>query len=164
MYTSISLSSFVMSMHSARWVITIAAILSLILSLVYIVFMDWCAYWLCWVVIILGEVSLILLGIAAAVAASACSSDSFCSSGSETFYDFVAAINFLLAALYLLFLCCKFSSVRVAIAVIETAADFFADTKRIIFVPVFYLTIAVIAFIIWWFGIMCLASVGAITG
>lgn len=79
-------------------------------------------------------------------------------------YAFFCAVAWIFAVLYALFLCCKWKSVKISIAVIETAADFFADTKRIIFVPVVYLCLAICVFIMWWFGLMCLASVGTITG
>jgi hypothetical protein len=72
--------------------------------------------------------------------------------------------SWILAALYLLLIMCKFKALSVSIAVIETAADFFADSKRIIIVPIIYLFIAVCVFMLWFFGIMCLASVGDITG
>lgn len=72
--------------------------------------------------------------------------------------------SFVLAALYLLLIACKFKSLAVSIAVIETAADFFADSKRIIIVPIIYFIMAICVFSLWFFGIMCLASVGDMTG
>jgi len=58
---------------------------------------------------------------------------------------------------------CSFNSLRVAIAVIETAADYFADTKRIIFVPLLYFFIAILTFIAWVAAMLCVASIGDIT-
>ena len=49
-----------------------------------------------------------------------------------------------------------------AIAVIETAADYFADTKRIIFVPLLYFTIGILYFIAWMAAMLCVASIGEI--
>ena len=46
---------------------------------------------------------------------------------------------------------------------IETAADFFADTKRIIFVPVLYFFIGISIFVMWIAAMICVASVGNIT-
>jgi len=57
---------------------------------------------------------------------------------------------------------CSFNSLRVAIAVIETAADYFADTKRIIFVPLLYFTIGILYFIAWMAAMLCVASIGEI--
>ncbi len=33
----------------AKWVLLIAAVIAFITTLIYIKFMDWCAYWLSWV-------------------------------------------------------------------------------------------------------------------
>jgi len=59
---------------------------------------------------------------------------------------------------------CKFKALRVSIAIIETAADFFADSKRIILVPIIYLCVALGVFALWFFGIMCLSAAGQIKG
>jgi len=79
-------------------------------------------------------------------------------------YTITMWTSFVLAALYLLLIACKFKSLAVSIAVIETAADFFADSKRIIIVPIIYFIMAICVFSLWFFGIMCLASVGDMTG
>lgn len=67
------------------------------------------------------------------------------------------------AGIYLLVMVCSFNSLRVAIAVIETAADYFADTKRIIFVPFLYFLIGLCAFVAWVAALLCVASIGPIT-
>ena len=46
---------------------------------------------------------------------------------------------------------------------IETAADYFADTKRIIFVPLLYFGIGILAFVGWVAALLCVASIGDIT-
>jgi len=58
---------------------------------------------------------------------------------------------------------CNFNSLRVSIAIIETAADFFADTKRIIFVPLIYFCVGVGIFFMWVYGVICVSSIGDIT-
>ena len=72
-------------------------------------------------------------------------------------------MSFITAGIYLLVMICYFQSLRVAIAVIETAADFFADTKRIIFVPLIYFLVGIVFFVMWVAGIICVASVGPIS-
>jgi hypothetical protein len=60
---------------------------------------------------------------------------------------FWAAIAFwLVSAAYVIFVACCWSSLKVSIAIIETAADFFADTKRIVLVPLCYFGVAVVFF------------------
>jgi choline transporter-like protein 2/4/5 len=64
-----------------------------------------------------------------------------------------------IAALYYLVLCCNWKSLRIAISIIETAADFFADTKRIAFVPMFYFAIWCGVFVFWVWGVCGVASI-----
>lgn len=59
---------------------------------------------------------------------------------------------------------CNFKSLRVSIAIIETAADYFSDTKRIIIIPVIYFMLGMSVFLIWIYGVLCIASIGDITG
>ena len=70
---------------------------------------------------------------------------------------------YIAAGFYLLTICCSFNSLRVAIAVIETAADYFADTKRIILVPLLYFFIGIVFFAAWIAGMLCASSVGEIS-
>ena len=57
---------------------------------------------------------------------------------------------------------CCFKSLRVAIAVIETAADYFADTKRVIFVPLAFFFMGIIILIGWIAAAFCVSSIGTI--
>lgn len=68
-----------------------------------------------------------------------------------------------MAGLYLLCMLCKLNSLRVAVAVIETAGDYFADTKRILFVPALYFFIAIIFLGCWVMAVICVASIGPIS-
>jgi len=65
---------------------------------------------------------------------------------------------FFSAGLYYIFLVCCFKQLRVSIAIIETAADWFADTKRIIFVPIGYFCLAILVFAAWTCGIAMVSS------
>jgi hypothetical protein len=67
---------------------------------------------------------------------------------------------FVSAGLYYIFLVCCFKQLRISIAVIETAADWFADTKRIVFVPLGYFSIGILVFAAW---ACALVMVGSIT-
>lgn len=55
---------------------------------------------------------------------------------------------------------CCFKQLRISIAVIETAADWFADTKRILFVPIGYFFLGICVFAAW---CTALVMVGSIT-
>lgn len=65
------------------------------------------------------------------------------------------------AGLYYLFLACNFKSLRISIAVIKTASDWVADTKRILFVPLGYMCAAIIVFALWLSGMACVSSVSS---
>jgi len=69
-------------------------------------------------------------------------------------------------AVFLIFnmiICCLWKSVKVAIAVIDATADFFAATKRIIFVSVLNFIIMLIVVIVWFAGLACVASLNDIS-
>lgn len=66
-----------------------------------------------------------------------------------------------MAALYYLVLCCNFRALKISIAVIETAADFVADTKRIILVPLIYFVIWCGVFLFWLWGLCGVASISS---
>ena len=71
-------------------------------------------------------------------------------------------LSWIFAAFYYLMLACCFKSLKVAIAVIETAADFFADTKRVIFVPLAFFFAGIILFVMWIAAAFCVSSIGEI--
>lgn len=75
---------------------------------------------------------------------------------------FLAITSWLAGGLYFIYMCCNFRALRISIAILDTAADFFADTKRIIMVPFLYFTIGLVVFIFWIFGIISVASIGTI--
>ena len=68
-----------------------------------------------------------------------------------------------MALLFLLMIICFWNALKVSIAIIETAADYFADTKRILFVPVFWFFMAIVVFLVWLVGIVGVHSIGDIT-
>jgi len=64
----------------------------------------------------------------------------------------------ILSVAFLLCICCGFRSLKLAIDVIDAAADFLASTKRIIFVPIFYFFIQLIVFFVWLYAFLNVAS------
>ena len=73
----------------------------------------------------------------------------------------IASICWIVAGLFYLLIACNWKSLRVSIAVIETAAEYFADTKRIIFIPLIYFAVWVCVFIFWAWGLAGVASISA---
>ena len=65
----------------------------------------------------------------------------------------------ILAAFFLLCICCGFRSLKLAIDVIDASADFLASTKRIILVPVLYFFVTIILFGSW---VVCFLNVASL--
>jgi len=158
------LGSAFAELFEARWVLLISAGLSLVFTIIYIKFMDWCAVWLSWLSVILIFASLAGSGIYAIIYRNdkIDANASYEDTSESSWILFYAWMALIAAGIYLLVMVCSFNSLRVAIAVIETAADYFADTKRIIFVPLIYFTIALLAFAGWVSALICVASIGTI--
>ena len=132
--------------------------------MIYIKFMDWCAFWLSWLSVILIFASLCGSGVYALIYRNdkIATNSSYEDTTESTWILFYAWMVLIAAGIYLLVMVCSFNSLRVAIATIETAADYFADTKRIVFVPLIYFTIGILVFCAWVGAIICVASIGPI--
>jgi len=64
------------------------------------------------------------------------------------------------------FLCCTFCGrrhLKLAIDVIDASADFIAGNKRVIFVPIIYFILTILAFCIWIVAMLCVVSLNKIT-
>ncbi len=151
-------------LYEARWVLLLASGLCLVTTMIYIKFMDWCAYWLSWLSVVLVFAALVGSGIwTLTLRANAIEKDpSYEDESGAMWLNFYAYSAFIAAGIYLLVMICCFQSLRVAIAVIETAADYFADTKRIIFVPMLYFFIGILCFVGWVGAMICVSSIGEI--
>jgi hypothetical protein len=57
---------------------------------------------------------------------------------------------------------CCFKSLKLAIDVIDAAADFLNATKRIIFVPILYFVLTMIVFLVWIGAFSAVASMNKI--
>jgi len=85
---------------------------------------------------------------------------------SQNTQNLMLLVSIVFAVVSLAFMCCVvcgFRSLKLAIDVIDAAADFLAETKRIIIVPVLYFLLIIIAIGIWFGGFVGVYSVGTIT-
>ena len=88
-------------------------------------------------------------------------SDSNTSNDKYTKYLFWATIvSWVLALGWYIFIGCNFKSLKVSIAIIETAADWFADTKRIILVPTAFFVLGILLFVGWIVSLAGVSSLG----
>jgi hypothetical protein len=72
-------------------------------------------------------------------------------------------ISGLMAFFFFCCVCCGFSSLKMAIDVIDASADFLAKTKRIIFVPCLFFILQLILILVWIGAIMCVVSMNEIS-
>ena len=153
-------SNYFVSMYESRWVVLVSIFISLFVALIYIKLMDWFAVYIAWITIVVIEVSLACLGYFAYAYSSLIEDNHGGESTSQSTSLFWIGITcWILASLYALMMCCNMRSLRISIAVIETAADFFADTKRIAFVPLLYFCVWCGIFVFWLWGLAGVASI-----
>jgi hypothetical protein len=72
----------------------------------------------------------------------------------------------ILAAVFVvlnMLLCCFWKQVKVAIAVLDATADFFAATKRIILPSIVYFVAIILIVLVWFVAVGCIASLNTIT-
>lgn len=68
----------------------------------------------------------------------------FQNSKQKNVYLIVGAVFALVTIIYLLVIWCQWKSVEIAIAIIDATADFYAATKRLVFVAMFYFIVTVL--------------------
>jgi hypothetical protein len=147
-------------MYESRWCIFTCIWIALVLALIYIKLMDWFAVPLAWITIVVIEAALAGLGYLAYFQAQQYFDlNDGAKNSSSTSLLWIASICWIAAGIYYLIMFCNFKSLRVSIAIIETAADFFADTKRIVFVPLVYFSVWVGLFIFWLWGLCGVLSI-----
>jgi len=69
----------------------------------------------------------------------------------------------ILALIFGIMVCCGYNSLKTAIDVVDASADFLAKTKRILFVPILYFLLNVLAVFAWVVIVACFNSMGKIT-
>ena len=91
-------------------------------------------------------------------------SDTNTSNDKYTKYLLWATIaSWVLALGWYIFIACNFRSLKVSIAIIETAADWFADTKRIILVPMAFFGLGIVMLVAWIVSLAGVSSLGEIS-
>ena len=155
-----------MDVWDARYVIAGSIGISLVITLVYIKFLDKAAYTIAWFSVVLLAFSLFAMGFYVWSYRKHDKLKVDKKDDDNIYNDWVAwvAIAFwVIGGLYVLACICWWSSLKVSISIIETAADFVADTKRIILVPTVFFIIMIVTALIWFSAILCVHSIGEIS-
>ena len=166
-YQSSDLGSAMTDLYESRWMLLLTPVICIIFTFIYIYFMDKCAFWLSWISIILVELTLVGIGLAAYFKRQSIIDDMTkeeIKDNSQAYaLNWCCWLSWSFALLYVLLILCTCRALRVAIAVIETAADFFADTKRLIGVPILFFCVGILCFFGWVMAILGVGSIGEIT-
>lgn len=153
--------------------IYISFFMSVIYSFVFIYLMSAFAETIAWICVGLAQLSFIFATIAcwmyrsSEVARQAASHDWTKQQNEDSHriqtLALVATIVFaIVSCLFLTCIICGFRSLKLAIDVIDASADFLAETKRIILVPILYFFVSIIVFSTWVVGFMNVASLNKI--
>ena len=155
--------SVMMDVYDARWVITGGIFISIVLTMIYIKFMDKCASQLAWASVVLLVLFLLGSGAAAWYTRYTILKDDDPENDYDSTLFYIAIAMWAIAGIFIMMILCFWNSLKVSIAIIETAADYFADSKRILLVPIVFFVSAVLVFAIWMAGVICVHSIGDIT-
>jgi hypothetical protein len=146
-----------------KWVILGSFGIALLIVIPYIIMLDKIAFWLAWLSVALIQASLIMVGIACWYARKEVMEDNDESNdGSATYFFWGAIVAWLVALVWYVMIACFFKHLQTAIAIIETAADWFEDTKRILLIPFMYFLIGIILVSGWTGCMICVYSIGEI--
>jgi len=131
-----------------------------VFSFAYIKAMDCCATVLSWISVSLIQLLLIGVGVLAFVKRRDLEADGRDDTKGLTWLFWISIVS---AAFFFIFVIWNLKSLRVSIAVIDTASDFVQDTKRALVIPVIMFIIGLIFSMLWLYGFICVCSIGTIT-
>jgi len=138
----------------------IGTFITLVLCLLFMIIVEYFAAILAWVSIIISFVALTGLGFYFFFTRNENSDQA--DDNNSTLQIVWACFCWAGAALILVFVCCYGKALRVAIGVVQAAADFITDTKRILIVPVIGFLIVVVFYTIWIFVAIFVYTIGTI--
>lgn len=79
--------------------------------------------------------------------------------GDGDWYWWCAITTYAFAGIYVLCICCYWKDLKLSVNILEVAADYLNDTKRIVLVPFAYFCVWCIIFWIWVYGFFNVASI-----
>lgn len=146
---------FIRDVKAGKDAIYICCALAIVYNFLYIYARSKCATCLFYAATVLIELSLFGGAGAAIYKRSQLSSTA---THSEKAYLYAAIGLALGGCLYTLILCCFWRQMRIAVALIGATADFFAATKRVVLVSVFYFFVTLVIVLFW------LAAAASVSG
>jgi hypothetical protein len=150
-----AVSQFWKDMQIAQIAIYASFALALVYTFIYLYLMANCAHLLAYVAI--GLVELILLATIGGNIYGATQVD-----GAKTGFLIGAGVALFVFLIFNCMLWCYWSKLQVAIAVIDSTADFMVATKRIALVTIYYFFTSLFAVIFWGFGLVGIIAMNEI--
>lgn len=153
----------VMDLYKSSRAIYIAIATAIILCFAYIYLMSFFAEQIAWTIIGITQVSL-FVGCGACIFEYLDKHNSTNTLTKDQANGFLAGgiVLGLLALIMLIMLFCGFNQLKIAIDVVDAAADFIRKTKRIVSIPVVYFVFQVVVVLVWFFAMICIWSIGDI--
>jgi len=162
------MGGFVFNIYNARKSIYICIATGFVYCLLFIGIMSLFAEWICYACIFITELGLIALPVlfsfkyieenkAAADINFSVDEKAVRSAAAKGYLAGAICTSFLFVA-FSLCLCCGWNSIKLAVNVVDAAADFIMSTKRILIIPFIYFLIQIVVMITWFFGFMCVMS------
>lgn len=154
----INAGGYYLAVYESANVIYGSVLVAVVISISYLWFMHKCADTLSYVTIATVGVSLFVIGY---VFYDKSSQLEVMEPGSSTadHYLWGGIGMWVLGAVYSLVICCNWTELKQAVAVINVAADFVYDTKRIVLIPIAYFVLWCFVMVIWFFGFIGVASI-----
>jgi hypothetical protein len=141
-----TIAEWVSDIAKAWPIFIIGAFVALILCLVFMYLIEWFAAIMAWISIIVSFIALLGLGFYFFFTRNNKQDDG----GDQSTYNMVWAILCWVGAFAIfMFVCCFCGALRIAIGVIQAAADFMTDTKRILIVPIVGFVWVLIFYTLW---------------
>lgn len=149
----------------SKWVILISIFIAALMTFVYSYLMHFCAQVLSWISVVLIQIMLVGIGYFAwDYRRDQTDLDpTYADESMSTWLKWITWLSWIFAGIYYIVIICNFQSLRLAVAVIQTASSFVADTKRLMLVPLFYFMLAICASVLFLAGLICVSSIGEIT-
>lgn len=150
---------------TAKWVLLISVAIAVLVTVIYIALMHYCAFWLSWISVGLIQVALIAIGyFSFSYRRSEIEADeAYAEESMATWLNWITWLSWIFAGIYYIVIICNFYSLRVAVAVIQTTASFVADSKKLMFIPLLYFGVALVTSVLFICGLVCVSSIGEIT-
>mmetsp|Transcript_24805 Transcript_24805/g.17505 ORF Transcript_24805/g.17505 Transcript_24805/m.17505 type:complete len:263 (-) Transcript_24805:792-1580(-) len=153
-------ADFMLDVYREKWIILMGIGFTVVYTLIYIKFMDACAICISWFSLIIIQTTLVVLGVGVFYWGKDVESSN--DSSHAPWLNFLAVVFWTTACLFCICIMCNLKAMKISFAIIESAAEYFSQTKRIIIVPILFFFIGVTFFLMWLFGLVCIATAGTV--